>query len=94
MSRRGADKRLYVPLDASYYHDSRIIAAGEAAEVLWVRALCLGVKASRRGILTRRHLLTMGLEHLDARIAALVTVGLWIPVTVGWHVEVDLSRRE
>src|SRR3990167_8208216 len=77
---------LWVRLDASYYHDDAILEAGEPAEVLYLRALGLAKLTLTDGLLTRRQLLTLGLEDLDARIASLVDVGLWISVDRGWQI--------
>lgn len=77
---------LWVRLDASYYLDAAILEAGEAAEVLYLRALGLAKTVLTDGLLTRPQLATLGLDNLDARASRLVEVGLWLPVKTGWQI--------
>jgi len=77
---------VWLKLDACYYLDDSILAGGEAAEVLYLRGLALAKQTLSDGYLTRRQLLFLGLEALDARIEALVHVGLWLEVEGGWQI--------
>lgn len=78
----------YVKLPTEYYKD--LIAAGEAAELLYVRAWCLCRELVSDGCIERSQLAFLGLGRLDHRIEALVQAGLWRPIgenrweIIGW----------
>jgi len=46
--------KLYVKLDTDYYRDEKLIDAGEAAEVLFVRCLALAKDQLLDGYLSRK----------------------------------------
>lgn len=71
---------LYVKLQTSYYKDPKIIAAGEKAELLYVRACCMCKELLNDGQIERSQLTFLGLTKLDYRIQALIDAGLWQPV--------------
>lgn len=74
-------RRAYVPLAANYYWDDRIGEAGEAAELLYVRALSFCASMYSDGFITRRQAITIvgiGMTDVESRIQRLIDVGLWI----------------
>lgn len=75
-------KPIYVPLSSQYYLDDRIDAAGEAAELLYVRGLAFCAGAYGDGHLSRSQITrgaAVGLSKVNERIRALTESGLWIP---------------
>jgi hypothetical protein len=48
---------LFVPLDASYYEDDKILCVSEMAELLYIRSLCFAKRMLTDGKLTRRQVL-------------------------------------
>lgn len=68
---------LYVKLDASYDDDDKIIRAGEKAELLYIRGLCLAKRILSDGFVSDAHLPRFGLSGVQARAGKLVEVGLW-----------------
>lgn len=68
---------LYVKLDASYPDDEKIILAGEKAELLYVRGLCLAKRILSDGFIADAHLPRFGLQGVEARARRLCQVGLW-----------------
>ena len=78
--------RLYVPLVVDYYHDAKILAAGEAAEVFYVRCLGLAKTLPTDGYLTDGQIRLVGLDGLPDRTAALEREGLWRRVSGGWQI--------
>ena len=77
---------IWFRIDAVYYLDDAILEAGEEAEVLFVRSLGLSKLMMSDGFLTRRQLLTLGLENLDLRIESLVEHNLWTAEEGGWQI--------
>lgn len=72
--------RQYVPMDVNYADDPRVISAGEPAEVLFIRALCVAKRTMSDGFVDKVQLVRFGLADIDDRVARLVDVGLWDPV--------------
>lgn len=68
---------LYVKLDASYPDDPKIIEAGEKAEVLYVRSLCLAKRILSDGFVADAHLPRFGLSSVNQRARKLCEVDLW-----------------
>ena len=69
----------YAPLSATYYRDDAILAAGEQAELLFVRCLAFLADAASDGYITElqmRHVVGMGMRNVPARCARLVELGL------------------
>lgn len=70
----------YAPLSASYASDDAIIAAGEKAELLYVRALAFCASSESDGFITDAQLVRFvgaGMRDAARRAAKLVEVGLW-----------------
>lgn len=78
----------YVPLDVNYARDAAIRAAGEAAELLFVRGLAYCKSARSDGFIPEYDLpvVAVGLRSVSKRVTALVSHGLWRPVDGGWVV--------
>ena len=72
-----ASSNLYVKLDASYHDDQKILEAGEKAELLYVRGLCLAKRILSDGFVADVHLPLFGLTSAQGRARKLVEVGLW-----------------
>lgn len=76
---------LYVPLDADYFQDEKIVEAGEAAEVLYVRCLGMAKSQLRDGHLSRVVVTKyIGLDGVEERAKALVDAKLWEETDEGW----------
>lgn len=68
---------LYVPLDVNYDDDPKVIAAGEKAELLFIRGLVLAKRTLSDGFVSDLQLPRLGLSSVKQRAAKLVEVGLW-----------------
>ena len=68
---------IYVPLDVNYADNARIITAGEAAELLYIRGLCLVKRQLSDGYIDAVQLPRLGLSNVEERAQRLVDVGLW-----------------
>lgn len=67
---------IYVKLDANYEHDPKIIEAGERAEILYVRCLCLAKRTLSDGFISDSQLGRFGLTRVQSRVNRLQSVGL------------------
>jgi hypothetical protein len=67
----------FAPLSANYYDDDAIIAAGEQAEVLFLRGLAFAARKPADGYISDLQLTTFRLSRVKARAERLVEVGLW-----------------
>ena len=86
----------FVQLDAFYLHDAAVAEISEAAELLFVRALCQAKKLGTRGCLTfeqveqivpKSYANTTQLQEVVYELAnELVRVGLWGIDGDGFHV--------
>lgn len=83
----------YAPLGTSYYLDDAIMAAGERAELLYVRGLAFSSNADADGFITERQLVALGvgLGGLKQRVDALVREGLWERVDDGYQIRAWLK---
>jgi hypothetical protein len=79
----------YVPLDVNYPHDAAIRAAGEAAELLYVRALAYCKRVKTDGFVPSYDLpvVSIGMRSVPRRVAALVKHGLWTEEAGGYRVK-------
>ena len=75
----------WVKLDSTYYLDVAIVRAGEAAEVLFVRAMAYCGDQENDGLVEREILPRLCPTRWRARAAALVREGLWEVVPEGWR---------
>ena len=94
---------LYVPLDAEYANDEKIIAAGPYAELVYVRALALAKRLLSDGRISQHHraTLTLGLTPKQATEAVnrLVTDltgrgALWAVDGTGWLIVAWAKRNK
>ena len=69
--------KIFVPLDENYPDNVRIIHAGEAAELLYIRGLCLVKRLLSDGYIDAVQLPRLGLSNVEERVQRLVDVGLW-----------------
>jgi hypothetical protein len=78
----------YVPLDVHYSRDRGVAAAGEAAELLYVRGLAYCKAAYSDGSIPDYELpiVAARLSKVQQRVEALVREELWVVVPGGWHV--------
>lgn len=67
----------FAPLSAHYYDDDAVIAAGEKAEVLYLRGLAFAARKPADGFISDLQLTTFRLSTVKARAQRLVEVGLW-----------------
>lgn len=73
----------FAPLSANYYDDDAIIAAGEQAEVLFLRGLAFAARKPADGYISDLQLTTFRLSRVKARADRLCEVGLWERVEDG-----------
>ena len=81
---------LYVKLQADYSDDPKIIRAGEAAEVLYVRMLCFCARTLSDGLVDDAQMTRLALRQLPKRVARLLEEHLVERVEggykiVSWH---------
>ncbi|TAJ21801.1 MAG: hypothetical protein EPO65_00440 [Dehalococcoidia bacterium] len=85
----------WVKLRTNYWLDVAIVRAGEAAEVLWVRAKAYCGAEENGGFVPRELLPRLTPLRGTARARALVREGLWTVVDGGWQfVDWDQVTRE
>lgn len=79
---------VYVPLNVNYVRDPKVRRAGPDAELLYVRGLAHAKGAETDGVIFDFDLevVAVGLPRVNARVKALVEVGLWEEVDGGWRV--------
>jgi len=88
--------RLYVPLDASFPDDDKIVEAGERAGWLYIHMLCKCKSIDTDGVLTKAQIAKLGVPGWQPRLAALIKVhaviestetpGAYeIPAWLGWN---------
>lgn len=75
----------WVKLDSTYYLDAAIVRAGEAAEVLFLRAMAYCGDQENDGLVEAAILPRLCPTKGRARAAALVAEGLWEVVPGGWR---------
>jgi hypothetical protein len=83
---------LYVPLDVNAPDDPKILAAGDRAELVFYRALCLAKRLSSDGFIAAAQL-TRQLGGVTDDAGRLVAVGLWAEVDGGWQIVSFLKRN-
>ena len=83
----------WVKLDTTFYLDAAIVRAGEAAEVLFVRAMAYCGDQENDGLVEREILPRLCPTRGGSRAAALVREGLWEVVPAGWRF-VSWSRHQ
>lgn len=78
----------YVPLDVNYSRDRAIAAAGEAAELLFVRGMAYCKSSYTEGFIADFELpiVAARLGKVRQRVESLVREELWLAVPGGWHV--------
>lgn len=69
-------RSLYVKLEVDYADNPRIAQAGEAAEIAYIRILCLCKKTHSDGLVTQEQLKRLGLPRLGQRLKRLCEVGV------------------
>lgn len=67
----------FAPLSANYYDDDAVIAAGESAEVLYLRGLAFAARKPADGFISDLQIKTLRLPRAKARAVRLCQVGLW-----------------
>jgi hypothetical protein len=77
---------LWFRMAAGYYKDDAILTAGEAAEILFVRALGYAKEQDTDGFISARSLPLIVQTRAKQRIARLVEAGLWVEVEGGWQI--------
>lgn len=83
--RRGS----FAPLSAHYYLDDALAQAGEAAELLYVRALAFCAATLSDGLITDAQLHRgpgVGMRDAEKRARRLVEVGAWERTEEGWRI--------
>lgn len=67
----------FAPLSANYYDDDAVIAAGEQAELLYLRGLAFAARKPADGYISDLQLTRFGLSRVATRAQRLCDVGLW-----------------
>lgn len=83
--RRGS----FAPLSAHAYKDDALAEAGEAAELLYYRALSFAADVLRDGLVTDSQLIRLvahGMKDARKRADRLVSVGLWVREDSGYRI--------
>lgn len=75
----------WVKLRTAFYNDPAIVRAGEAAEVLFVRAMAYCGEQETDGVIPTGVLTRLVGTKASARAAALVREGLWEVIEGGWR---------
>lgn len=83
----------FAPLSAHYYDDDAVIAAGEKAELLYVRGLAFAARKPVDGFISDLQLTTFRLPGVKARAARLVEVGLWERTEDGYRIRAWLKHN-
>lgn len=83
----------WVKLATNYYDDAALMRAGEAAEVLFLRALAYCGDQENDGTVPHEALARLTPTRGKARASALVREGLWKPVPQGWSI-VSWSKHQ
>lgn len=71
----------YAPLSAHYYKDDAIAAAGEKAELLYIRGLAFSADVLKDGFISDvqvARFVGVGMRDVAVRARRLVEAGLWI----------------
>lgn len=76
---------LYAQLSSTYYLRGGLIRAGEAAEILWVRAKAWSMDQETDGVIPREILPRLTPTRGQARVNALLREGEWVEVPSGWQ---------
>ena len=84
----------YVKVDVDYYHNSKIVAAGARAELLYLRALCFANHTRSDGYIGSGQITAFvhGIRNWRGLVVDLVAAGLWEPAAGGWRI-VDFLQR-
>jgi hypothetical protein len=69
----------FAPLSAHYYDDEAVMAAGERAELLYVRSLAFSARKPRDGLISEIQLEALRLPGIGKRVERLLATGLWVP---------------
>lgn len=73
--------RLYVPLDARFMDDDRVIRAGERAAFLYVAILCAVKLDDADGTITLRKIHRLHVDNCKPRLEKLLAEGLLLDIT-------------
>lgn len=76
MSRIHRAPRAYVPLDAAFFDDDKVIVAGEAAAYLYLNMLARIRQLDTDGVISEIQMPRLGVANWRKRLAKLVEVGL------------------
>ena len=74
-------------LAANYADDPKIVAAGEQAELLFVRALAYCAREETAGLVSKNLVKRLTPSNANRRAATLVKVGLWVEVEDGYQIK-------
>lgn len=68
--------RLYVPLDASFFDDDKVLEAGERAGWLYLNMLCKAKATDADGVFTKPQIAKLGVPGWKPRLDALLRTEL------------------
>lgn len=79
---------IYAQVSCDYYDNDKMVDAGEKAELLYLRALCLSNRLLLDGRIRPSHLVALRFPGSDGlrRAEALVRAGLWRVLDDGWEI--------
>ena len=85
---------IHVEWSVDYADDPKMIAAGERAELLYIRATCLAKRLLTDGFVADNQLPRFSLSGVGKRAEKLVEVGLWERVEGGYRITAFLKRNK
>lgn len=90
----GNARRLFLPLDAAFFDDERVIEAGEKAGWLLLAMFCRIKQLGKDGTITDAQIGRLGVPGTRQRLAALVDVGLICRIDGGYEIPAWLKWNE
>lgn len=91
---RNSATRIYVPLDAAFFDDDKVVEAGEAAGWLYLNMVCRVKQLDSDGVLTRPQISRLSVTGWQKRLARLVEVGLVRESDEGFAISAWLKWHE
>lgn len=85
---------IHIEWSVDYADDPKMIAAGERAELLYIRANCLVKRLMADGKITDGQLARLGLPGVQKRAEKLVEVGLFERIEGGYFIPAFLKRNK
>ena len=80
---RNSSRVPWIKLQSNYWLDDALADAGQVAELIFIRSLCMAKFVDSNGELSRRHLdqIRAGIRGFDAGCEQLLAQNLWLPAS-------------